>query len=88
MKRKRFTEEQIIAVLKEHEAGFKTADLCRKHGISEQTFYNWKAKYGGMEVSDARKLRALEDENRKLKKLLAETMLDNAMLKDLNSKKW
>ena len=88
MKRKRFTEEQIIAVLKEHEAGFKTADLCRKHAISEQTFYNWKAKYGGMDVSDARKLKALEDENRKLKKLLAETMLDVAMLKDLNSKKW
>ena len=88
MKRKRFTEEQIIAVLKEHEAGFKTADLCRKHGISEQTFYNWKNKYGGMDVSDARKLKALEDENRKLKKLLAETMLDVAMLKGLNSKKW
>lgn len=88
MKRKRFTEEQIITILKEHEAGFKTADLCRKHGISEQTFYNWKNKYGGLEVSDARRLKALEDENRKLKKLLAETMLDNAMLKDLNAKKW
>jgi putative transposase len=88
MKRKRFTEDQIIAVLKEHEAGFKAADLCRKHGISEQTFYNWKSKYGGLEVSEARRLRALEDENRKLKKLLAETMLDNAMLKDLNPKKW
>jgi len=88
MKRKRFTEEQIIAILKEHEAGFKTADLCRKHGISEQTFYNWKNKYGGLDVSDARRLKALEDENRKLKKLLAETMLDNAMLKDLNAKKW
>ena len=88
MKRKRFTEEQIIGVLKEHEAGAKTADLCRKHGISDATFFKWKAKFGGMEVSDARKLKALEEENRKLKKLLAETMLDVAMLKDLNSKKW
>ena len=88
MKRSRFTEEQIIGILKEHEAGAKTADLCRKYGISEATFFKWKAKFGGMEVSDARKLKALEDENRKLKKLLAETMLDVAMLKDLNSKKW
>lgn len=88
MKRKRFSEEQIIGILKEHEAGFKTADLCRKHGIAEQTFYNWKNKYGGLDVSEARRLKALEDENRKLKKLLAETMLDNAMLKDLNAKKW
>ena len=86
--KKRFTEEQIIGVLKEHEAGVKTADLCRKHGVSSATFFKWKAKYGGMDVSDARKLKALEDENRKLKKLLAETMLDVAMLKDLNSKKW
>jgi len=82
MKRSRFTEEQIIGILKEQEAGAKTADVCRKHGISEATFYKYKAKYGGMEVSDARKLKALEDENAKLKKLLAETMLDNAILKD------
>lgn len=88
MKRSRFTEEQIIAVLKEHELGAKTADLCRKHGISEATFYNWKSKFGGMDVSEARRLKALEDENRKLKKLLAESMLDNAALKDLLSKKW
>ena len=88
MKHTRFTEEQIIGILKEHEAGVKTADLCRKHGISQATFFKWKAKFGGMDVSDARKLKALEDENRKLKKLLAETMLDVAMLKDLNSKKW
>jgi len=88
MKRSQFTEDQIIGVLREHEAGVKTADLCRKHGISSATFFKWKSKYGGMEVSDARRLKALEDENRKLKRLLAEAMLDNAMLKDLNSKKW
>ncbi len=88
MKHSRFTEEQIIGILREHEAGMKTADLCRKHGVSSATFFKWKAKFGGMDVSDARKLKALEDENRKLKKLLAETMLDVAMLKDLNSKKW
>ena len=88
MKRKRFSEEQIIGVLKEHEAGAKTADLCRKHGISEATFYNWKSKFGGMDVSEARRLKALEGENAKLKRLLADTMLDNAALKDLLSKKW
>ena len=88
MSQSRFSEEQIIAILREHEAGAKTADVCRRHGVSDATFYKWKAKYGGMEVSDARKLKGLEDENRKLKKLLAEAMLDNAMLKELNSKKW
>lgn len=88
MKRSRFTEEQIIAILKEHELGAKTADLCRKHGMSEATLYNWKAKFGGMDVSEAKRLRALEDENRKLKKLLAEAMLDQAALKELLAKKW
>jgi putative transposase len=88
MKRKQFTEEQIIGVLKEAEAGAKTADLARWHGVSEATIYNWKAKYGGLEVSDAKRLRSLEEENGRLKRLLAETMLDNAGLKDLLSKKW
>ena len=88
MKRKRFTEEQIIAVLREHDAGAKAADLARKYGISEATLYNWKAKYGGMDVSDAKRLRSLEDENRKLKKLLAELILDQAALKELLAKKW
>ncbi|ANK81858.1 MAG: transposase [Rhizobiales bacterium NRL2] len=88
MKRAKFTEEQIIGVLKEAEAGAKTADLARRHGVSEATIYNWKSKYGGLEVSDARRLKALEGENTKLKKMLAEQMLDNAALKDLLSKKW
>jgi len=88
MKRKRFTEEQIIEVLREHELGTKTADLCRKHGISEATFYNWKSKFGGLDVSEARRLKQLEGENARLKKLLADSMLDNAALKDLLSKKW
>lgn len=88
MKRSRFTEEQIIGILREQEAGQKTADVCRRHGVSEATFYKWKSKFGGMEVSDAKRLKSLEAENAKLKKLLAEAMLDNAMLKDINSKKW
>ena len=88
MKRSRFKEEQIIAILREQEAGSPTADVCRKHGISSATFYKWKAKFGGLDVSDAKRLKALEDENTKLKKLLAETMLDIAILKDINSRKW
>lgn len=88
MKRTRFTEEQIIGVLKEVEAGAKTADLARRHGVSEATIYNWKSKYGGLEVSDARRLKELENENAKLKRLLADTMLDNAALKDLLAKKF
>ena len=88
MKRKRFTEEQIIGILREHEAGAKTADLARKHGLSEATLYNWKAKFGGMDVSDARKLRALEEENGKLKRLLGDAMLDASALRELLAKKW
>ena len=88
MKRSRFNEEQIIAVLKEQEAGMPTAEVCRRHGISSATFYKWKSKFGGLEVSDARRLRTLEQENSRRKKLLAEAMLDNVVLKDLASKKW
>ena len=88
MKRSRFSEEQIIGILREHEAGMPTAELCRKHGISSATLYKWKAKFGGLDVSDARRLKTLEDENAKLKKLLAETMLDIAILKDINARKW
>lgn len=88
MKRNRFSEEQIIVILREHEAGAKAGDIARKHGISEATLYNWKAKFGGMDASDAKRLRALEEENNKLKRLLAETMLDNTALKELLSKKW
>jgi putative transposase len=88
MKASRFNEEQIIAILREQEAGAKTADVCRKHGISSATFYKWKSKFGGLDVSDARRLKILEAENAKLKRLLAEAMLDNTMLKDVASKKW
>ena len=86
MKRSRFSEEQIIGILKEHQAGLGAKELCRKHGISDATFYKWRSKYGGMEVSDVAKMRSLEDENAKLKRLLADTMLDNVVLKDLLGK--
>ncbi len=88
MKKSRFSEEQIITVLREQEAGMKTADVCRKHGISSATLYAWKSKYGGMDVSQARKLKVLEEENARLKRLLADTMLDNAVLKEVASKNW
>jgi putative transposase len=88
VKKSRFTDEQIIAIVKEQEAGAQTADVCRRHGVSAATFYKWKAKYGGLEVSEAKRLKALEDENARLKKLLAEAMLDNAVLKDIAAKKW
>ena len=86
MKRSRFSEEQIIGILKEHQAGFSATELCRRHGISDATFYTWRKKYGGMEVSEAKRLKALEDENRRLKKLLAESVLDNATLKEMLAK--
>jgi putative transposase len=88
MKGKRYSEEQIIGILKEHEAGAKVVDLVRQHGISEQSFYRWKSKFGGMEVSEAKRLRELESENARLKKLLAEAELDKAMLRDVVQKKW
>ncbi len=88
MRRSRFSEEQIIGILKEQEAGQKTADVCRRHGISEATFYTWTAESGGLEVSEARRLKALEDERARLKRLLAEAMLDNAILKDIAAEKW
>ena len=88
MKRSRFTEEQIIAILREQEAGVATAEVCRRHGVSSATFYKWKAKFGGLDVSEAKRLKALEDENAKLKRMLAEAMLDNVALKDLLGKKW
>ena len=88
MKNSRFSEEQIIGILKQSEAGAKTSELCRQHGISEQTYYRWKAKYGGMDSSEAKRLKQLEDENRKLKHVVADLTLDNRALKDVLSKNW
>ena len=88
MKRSRFTEEQIIGILREQEAGVATAEVCRRHGVSSATFYKWKAKFGGLDVSEARRLKSLEDENARLKRMLADAMLDNVALKDLLGKKW
>lgn len=88
MKRSRFTEEQIIAILREQEAGVATAEVCRRHGVSSATFYKWKARFGGLDVSEAKRLKALEDENARLKRMLADSMLDIAALKDLLGKKW
>lgn len=88
MKRSRFSEEQIIGILKEHEAGIPVAELCRRHGVSDASIYKWKAKYGGMDVSETKRLRGLEEENAKLKRMLADAMLDNVALKDLLGKKW
>ena len=88
MKRKRFSEEQIIRILKEVEAGAKVPDICRKHGFSQQTFYRWKSKYGGLDINEARRLKQLEEENRRLKKAVADLTLDVQILKEINSKKW